>query len=235
MPKKKSQEFYYGELQEQAVVNFLNATTLEEKQQIYKQYLEKPINKMVESIIRTYRLYRKNYEFRDLHTDTLSFLITKFEKFNPQENKKSFSYFGTICRNYLYGEMVKEYKRGIKHIDYDLMTDDLIERDDMVYYLESDEQTDLTIFIKELANVIKADLEQHNLSNNEISVGYALVNVLENWNELFGEANGSSKFNKNLVLLYLRNMTGLTTKEIRNSMKRFKPIYVIFKEEYFEY
>ena len=32
---------------------------------------------MVESIIRRYKLYRKDYEFEDLKSDTLSFLITK--------------------------------------------------------------------------------------------------------------------------------------------------------------
>lgn len=235
MAKKQTNKPYYGELQEQAVIKFLNAETVEEKQKIYSEFLEKPINRMIEMIIKTYRLYRKSYEFRDLHTDALSFLITKFDKFNPAENKKSFSYFGTICRNYLYGEMVKEYKRDIKHIDYDQITGDLMERDDMIYYIDNECNTDLTLFIKELVTVLRNDLENNQLTPNEVNVGYALVNVLDNWGELFNDVHGSSKFNKNLVLLYLRDITGLTTKEIRNAMKRFKPIYQLFKGDYFEY
>ena len=34
------------------------------------------------------------------------------------------------------------------------------------------------------------------------------------------------KFNKNLILLSLREMTNLTTKEIRVSLKKFKSLYI---------
>ena len=36
----------------------------------------------------------------------------------------------------------------------------------------------------------------------------------------------NNKFNKNIILLTLREMTNLTTKEIRSSMKRYKVMYV---------
>lgn len=235
MPRKKNPPTkYYGDLQEQAVIQFLNAETFSEKEQIYREHLESPINRMIESIIRTYRLQRKSHEFKDIHADALSFLITKFEKFKPEKKKKSFSYFGTICRNYLYGEMVKEYKRNIKHVEYDTSANELIERDDMVYYIDN-ETEDLSQFIFELVDQIKDELNNQNLNENEIKVGYALINVLENWYNLFGDADGSPKFNKNLVLLYLRNMTGLTTKEIRNAMKGFKILYNGFKKHYFDF
>jgi len=35
----------------------------------------------------------------------------------------------------------------------------------------------------------------------------------------------NNKFNKNVILLSLREMTNLTTKEIRNSMKKYKKLY----------
>ena len=44
-------------------------------------------------------------EFTDIHTDTLSFLVTKMEKFKPAKGKKAYSYFGTICKNYLMGQI----------------------------------------------------------------------------------------------------------------------------------
>ena len=99
MPKKKTNRNYYGVDQEAAVVSFLNAKNVAEKEKIYREFLQEPINKMIESIIRTYKLYRQSYEFNDLHADTLSFLMTKFDKFKPEKGKRSFSYFGTICKN----------------------------------------------------------------------------------------------------------------------------------------
>jgi len=236
MSRPKKDRNYYGVDQEAAVVIFLNAKTVAEKEKIYREYLQEPINKMIESIIRTYKLYRQSYEFRDLHADTLSFLMTKFDKFKPEKGNKSFSYFGTVCKNYLYNEMMKEYKKNTSFISIDETEQDFLKRDDLLYRID-DGELDLTNFIDKLTFSIKEELNEEGLSDNEFKVGHSLVKILEGWKELFtqNETNkNSTKFNKNLILLYIRNMTGLNTKEIRNSMKRFKSLYVIFKGKYLE-
>jgi len=215
---------------------FLDAKTVGEREKIYREYLQEPINTMIESIIRTYKLYRQSYEFNDLHADTLSFLMTKFDKFKPEKGKRSFSYFGTICKNYLFGEMVKEYKKNMSLVDIDQSEGDILKRDELLYRIDNDE-LDLNIFIESLASNIRKDLDADNLSENEFKVGHSLVKILEEWRELFSQVNdgkNSPKFNKNLILLYIRNMTGLNTKEIRNSMKRFKSLYKIFKDDYLD-
>lgn len=236
MAKQKKDRNYYGVDQERAVVMFLDAKTVEEREKIYREYLQEPINKMIESIIRTYKLYRQSYEFNDLHADTLSFLMTKFDKFKPEKGKRSFSYFGTICKNYLFGEMVKEYKKNMSLIDIDQSEGEVLKRDELLYRIDNDD-LDLTIFIESLAAGIRKDLEADNLSENEFKVGHSLAKILEEWRELFSQVSdgkNSPKFNKNLILLYIRNMTGLNTKEIRNSMKRFKSLYKLFKDNYLD-
>lgn len=236
MPRTKKDRNYYGVDQEAAVVAFLNAKTVGEKEKIYREYLQEPIDKMIESIIRTYKLYRKSYEFKDLHADTLSFLMTKFDKFDPNKGNKSYSYFGTVCKNYLYNEMMKEYKKSTSFSSIDDYDSDILKRDDLLYRID-DFKLDLSDFIDKLCLSIKDDLKNDNLSDNEFKVGYSLVKILEDWKELFAQdstGKNSTKFNKNLILLYIRNMTGLNTKEIRNSMKRFKSLYAIFKDKYLE-
>jgi hypothetical protein len=236
MPKKKKDRNYYGVDQETAVVNFLNAKTLEEKEKIYREFLQEPINKMIESIIRTYKLYRPSYEFNDLHADTLSFLMTKFDKFKPERGNKSFSYFGTVCKNYLYNEMMKEYKKTTSFTTIDQYEPDFLKREDLLYRID-DVKINLSDFIDKLCLSIKDDLKNENLNDNEFKVGYSLVKILEDWKELFAQddtGKNSTKFNKNLILLYIRNMTGLNTKEIRNSMKRFKSLYSLFKNKYLD-
>lgn len=236
MARQKKDRNYYGVDQEKAVVMFLDAKTVEEREKIYREFLQEPINKMIESIIRTYKLYRQSYEFNDLHADTLSFLMTKFDKFKPERGKRSFSYFGTICKNYLFGEMVKEYKKNMSLVDIDQSESEVLKRDELLYRIDNDD-LDLTIFIESLAASIRKDLEADNLSENEFKVGHSLAKILEEWRELFSQVSdgkNSPKFNKNLILLYIRNMTGLNTKEIRNSMKRFKSLYKLFKDNYLD-
>jgi hypothetical protein len=235
MSRKKKNRNYYGVDQEAAVVAFLDAKTVHEKEKIYREYLEEPINKMIESIIRTYKLYRQSYEFNDLHADTLSFLMTKFDKFKPEKGNKSFSYFGTVCKNYLYNEMMKEYKKNTSFINMDDTDPDFLNREDLLYRIDEPE-LDLSNFIEKLTISIKCELNNTTLNDNEFKVGHSLVKILEQWKDLFPESTNknSSKFNKNLILLYIRNITGLNTKEIRNSMKRFKSLYAIFKDNYLD-
>lgn len=235
MPRKKKNKNYYGVEQELAVVDFLNAKTLSEKEKIYREYLQEPIGKMIESIIRTYKLYRLSYEFNDLHADTLSFLMTKFDKFKPEKGNKSFSYFGTVCKNYLYNEMMKEYKKNTSLVNIDDTDQDFLNRDDLLYRIDEPD-LDLSNFIDRLSITLREELKNDHLSDNEFKVGYSLVKILEEWKELFVEVGNknSTKFNKNLILLYIRDMTGLNTKEIRNSMKRFKTLYGIFKNNFLD-
>lgn len=252
---KVAKKPYYGVQEEDAVLRFIVSTDVREKRHIYNTELKKPIDKMIESIIRTYRLYRKEYTFTDLHADTLSFLITKFDKFDPTMHKKSFSYFGTICRNYLYGEMIKAYKKSTRTVDYEEVVTELMSRSDMIIHIDT-EDIDMNHFINKLVDEIKLELTDIKLTENERKIGVSLVEILMNWNILFenfsginvciadGEnggiatytgrtnINGTPKFNKNLILLYLRDMTGLNTKEIRNAMRRFKSLYYLFKDNY---
>ena len=76
-------------------------------------------------------------------------------------------------------------------------------------------------------------MEERVLNENEEKVGNALTSILDDWEVLFDDDNvpGGNKFNKNLILYYMREMTSLNTKDIRNAMKRYKTIYNILKEK----
>ena len=111
MPRPRTQKIYFGEDQEKAVVNYLESTDEAEKNKIFNEYLREPLIIMVESIIRRYKLYRKDMEFEEIHTDTMSFLITKINKFDHTKNHKAYSYFGTITKRYLILKNKKNYQK----------------------------------------------------------------------------------------------------------------------------
>jgi hypothetical protein len=91
-------------------------------------------------------------------------------------------------------------------------------------------------FIKKVSDGIKDELDdkkhspKKKLNENEKKVGYALVEILENWETAFESMDGGSKYNKNSVLETMRNYTNLSTKDIRLSMKRFKDMYELLKQ-----
>ena len=224
MPRPRTQKIYFGEDQEKAVVNYLESTDEAEKNKIFNEYLREPLIIMVESIIRRYKLYRKDMEFEEIHTDTMSFLITKINKFDHTKNTKAYSYFGTICKNYLMGAIQKDTKEQNRQVSYDDISSDFEDSKDLSYVIDEfviDYSSVITKLTIDLENFIE---KEKNLSDNERMLGYALLEIFSNFDKIFQVGDGN-KFNKNLILLSLREMTSLSTKEIRVSLKRYKKLY----------
>ena len=215
---------YFDIREEQAVKDYIIAESYEEKERIYNTYLRDPLDKMIESIIRRYKLYRKDMNYNDVHSDTHSFLMTKVDKFKPAKNKKAYSYFGTICKNYLMGQILKDQKETNRKISYEDISSTLENRPDMVYYIEFEK-----IDAEKIINVFLTDLRVYvtnNIENeNELKLGHALIELFDNYGNIF-IGNDNNKFNKNIVLLSLREMTNLNTKEIRIYLKKFKVLYL---------
>jgi nucleoside-triphosphatase THEP1 len=92
-------------------------------------------------------------------------------------------------------------------------------------YIIDEDVIDLDYIIIEYTNKLKDFIETQSLSDNEKKLGFALVDIFEKYETIF-TATDNSKFNKNLILLSLREMTNLTTKEIRISLKKFKSLYI---------
>ena len=221
--RKSTNTNYFDVREEKAVLLYLEATTFDEKNKIYNEYLRHPLDKMISSIIRRYKLYRKDMEFVDIHADTHSFLMTKLDKFKPDKNKKAYSYFGTICKNYLMGQIIKDQKDTNRKVSYEDISQSLESRPDLVYYIEN-EEIEADFVIKKFIIELKEHLENENLNENEIKLGLSLIDLFENYKKIF-LGTDNNKFNKNLILLSLREMTNMSTKEIRTSMKRFKKLY----------
>jgi hypothetical protein len=161
--------------------------------------------------------------FEEIHTDTHSFLMTKVDKFKPSKNKKAYSYFGTICKNYLMGQIIKDQKEFNRNISYEDISSSLEERLDFSYSID-DDIIEAESIIDKFKMELKSFIDNENLNDNEKKLGFALLDLFENYEQIFMGAD-NNKFNKNVILLSLREMTNLTTKEIRNSMKKYKKLY----------
>ena len=221
--RKSLKENYFDVREETAVRNFLVAESSEEKNKIYNEFLRAPLDKMISSIIRRYKLYRKDMDFTEIHTDTHSFLMTKVDKFKPSKNKKAYSYFGTICKNYLMGQIIKDQKETNRKVSYEDISASLEERADLIYRID-DDTVDSNFILSKYLIELREFVDSETLSDNEKKLGEALIELFNNYETIFtGDEN--NKFNKNIILLSLREMTNLSTKEIRGSIKKFKKLY----------
>jgi hypothetical protein len=156
---------------------------------------------------------------------------------------KAFSYCQTIIRNYYKDHSKKSYTEKKINLSFDDYYDEINENIEYTYEMENEEQHQLEKLINGVIDKIEDRINNDTtIKKNEVLVGDAIVNVLKNWQVLFMEDSPdgkyekrvTNKFAKNKILLYLKEQTGLSTKEIRIGIKPFKEIYFIEKMEYIE-
>lgn len=225
---------YFYEDQEQAVVDYIRSDNQAQRNRIFNEWLRPAFTKMIESIIRRYKLRPPDEEFEDTFNDTISFLMMKIEKFDPDKGFKAYSYCGTICKNYLMWK-INNFKNIQQREEEFVDSYGSSSKGGLVnsnHAGESPEENFLTMLIGNVCTEIRRiidDKENSQLTPNEEVVGMALINLFENWEELEQEL-GSNKFNKSAILLYLKELTRLDTPTIRNSMKKYKTAYYDIKK-----
>lgn len=225
-PKNKYKVGYFYEDEEKAVSDYINATTFEEKNKIFEEFLRPALKKMIESIIRRYNLYPPGEEFNETFDDALSHIIEKIDKFKDDQGTKAFSYFQTVCKNHLICKINNLKKITTKNASYDDMFDEINDNEEHSYVLHDHISTTLNEAIQLTAqNILDLiDKEDNKLSKKEMLVGKSISEILLNWDELFKDL-GSNKFNRSAMFLYIKETTNLSTKDVNASMRKFKNLY----------
>lgn len=229
----RKRKHYFGPEHEDAVVRYLKCEDEEERNEIYNTWLRKAFVKMIESIMRRDSLRPQGYTHEEILTDTLSHLVNKMDRFNTDVNKKAYSYFTVICRNHMLGFKQKEDIARKRNLSFDEVFPSFEEDDNMTYTLPDTDYSKEDLIL-DIVGGIKKELEEEGetkkkMNENERKLGYALVEILSDWEVIFSEMDGGSKYNKNNILQTMRDYTGMSTKDIRIGMKRFKKLYAILK------
>ena len=295
--KPKERKGYFYESEEDAIIQYIKETDEQIKNKIFNYVLYPALTKMIESIIRRYKLFIPDEDFDLNFNDTISYLLTKINNFKPiitgydlledikgikepfvqiseedlkckirnaseddpvyvmvylgedketyesvyrfykkeTHNYKAYSYCGTVCKNYLMFKSTQFQKKKLKNISYDNIVEEL--SNNPKYSTEEYENYDIAErLVNQIGNEIEDMInqsEKYSLNENEIKVGKALVNLLKNWEELLPN-DGSNKLQKSSVLYFLREETMMTTKEVRDNMKKYKSIYKFIKKSCLE-
>ena len=229
--RKPKVKRYFAEEQEKAVADYIRSNDVEEKNRIFNTILKPAFKIMIESIIRRYSLYVEDEEFQETFDDTMSFLMTKIMSFKPETKFKADSYCGTICKNYLIYKINQYNKRQQRYdsVDNPNSSAQNVINDSINYSYIDDNSSE--VFMKELTSKTVSDFdkalrnkEELMLTENDVKIGKALTKLMENWESLFVQM-GSNKFNKSSAIMYLKETTSLSSKEIRESLKKFKSRY----------
>ncbi|OUW10977.1 MAG: hypothetical protein CBD26_03555 [Candidatus Pelagibacter sp. TMED166] len=175
---------------------------------------------MVEKIIFTYK-FNTLPNIEPLKDECKVWLTTILDKYDPNKGSKAFSYFSVITKHWFIHKLKKNSNKTKKEISYDSLIkesdyQELIVRQEG--YCELREQKEFwTSLLREIDR-----WNSINLKDNE-------KRVIEAIKVLLNSADDIEIFNKKAIYLYLREITGLNTKQVVNNLNKLRQKYSLFK------
>ena len=227
-PKKKKRSrrskknHYFTQVHEDAIVKYASTNDLGLRTQLYIEYIQPAFDQMVDKIIYTYRftsLPNINY----LKDDCKVWLTTILNKYDPNKGSKAFSYFSVVTKNWFIHKVKRTQKRNRTEVFMEDMLNELEE--DLVSEAPTYEQK-------------RTELEFWQSLNNEIDTWNSFMlkenekKVLMAVRILLDSADTIEIFNKKAIYLYLREITGLNTKQVVNNLNKLRKRYKVFKNKW---
>jgi len=220
--RSKKSNHYFTKDHEQAIIDYCNTTSVKVRTDLYIKWIEPAFNEMVDKIVFTYKFTNlPNVDY--LRDECKIWLMTILDKYDPNKGSKAFSYFSVITKNWFIHKVKRQQKRNKREVDFDNISKNYEEEflsTNESYVTNRVEEEFWTLFFEELKS-----WDSSQMKDNDLKVYQAIIVLFESREDI-------EIFNKKAIYLYLREITGLNTKQIVNSLKKFRKKYFFFKDEW---
>jgi len=220
--RRKKSNRYFTKVHENAIIEYALTDSRAVRTELYVEFIGPAFNEMVDKIVYTYKFNNlPNIDY--LKDDCKLWLITILDKYDPERRSKAFSYFSVITKNWF----IHKVKQNSKKLKRDLQYDNL------------HSETDLKELVTE--NSYESDREQREFwehlfeemqSWEKLKLKENEKKVLDAIKILFESVDQIEIFNKKAIYLYMREITGLNTKQIVNNLNRIRKKYRDFKAQW---
>jgi len=195
---------------------------ISERSELYISLIQPAFSELVDKIVYTYKFNNlPNIDY--LKDDCKIWLMTILDKYDASRKSKAFSYFSVITKNWFIHKVKQNSKALRREVQFEDSAREL-EREDLVAYNPYPSAREDYEFWQHLFGEI-AEWEKMKLKDNERK-------VLEAIKILFNSIDEIEIFNKKAIYLYMREITGLNTKQIVNNLNRIRQRYRTFKIEW---
>ena len=223
--RKRTKRLYFTQEHEDAIIAYNNSTDSRERTILYAKYIQPAFNEMVDKIVFTYK-FTTLPNIEDLREECKIYLTTILHKYNPDKGSKAFSYFSVITKNWFIHKVKKTNQQNKREVDLEELTADHQLEYASVRIKYEQERED-----EEFWNLLWKEIEgweKLKLKANEEKVLQAVKILLED------RDNPNLIFNKKAIYLYIREITGLNTKQVVNNLNKLRTKYRAFKHRWEE-
>ena len=218
-PRKTNK--YFTKIHENAIISYASTQDRAIRTELYIELIGPAFDELVDKIVYTYKFNNlPNIDY--LKDDCKLWLITILDKYDPERKSKAFSYFSVITKNWFIHKVKQNSKRLKRDVQYEDIAEVELEQFQIenVYETERENQEFWLNLFQEIDSWQNMKLKEHERK------------VLEAIKILFSSVDEIEIFNKKAIYLYMREITGLNTKQIVNNLNRLRKRYRSFKSEW---
>ena len=229
--KRRTKRLYFGPETDEAIGKFQIAQDDKERQEIYEKVIQPSFSKLVENLIFIHGFAKNHYSYEALKGDCVSFLYENLCKFDSSRGTKAFSYFNVVAKNWLIIQSKKRTKNIIRNVSMTniskMNSKDRLQIESSSVQHSPDDHV-ISGENKQILEEIFKKLKKKVSSPNEILCLNAIIT-------LFGKIDDLDFLNKRAVFVYLRDISGLTPKQLSVAMSNIRKHYKEIKKIDVEY
>jgi len=212
---------YFDETTQASIVEYQKEPAINSKNLIYLEKIYPAFDALVENLINVYGFTVALESRNDLKNECLEFLYTTLPKFNADKGSKAFSYFNVVAKNWLTIKSTQNSKKSqtylsidnrenISNHDLDTIENYQIAPDGEELMMAFENKDYCVLLIKEITEKVK--------TTNEENCVRAIKILLDNINDV-------DLLNKRAILLYLREISQLSSKQLSITLANLKKHY----------
>lgn len=219
-------KLYFSARTQEAIVEFQNSSEKKEKDTLYVKEILPAFQKLTENLINIHKFSGLYDSYDDLKNDCVNFLFETIPKWDPNRGTIAFSYFNVVAKNWLIiraKQKTTRLKRNVSLDDQEMLTTHemhVIEEQSIIpsqdTIVENENKT------KNMSKLL-FDIRAKTKSENEVSCIDAIITI-------FNTVDDIDLLNKSAVLLYMRELSGLSPKQLTATMQSIKKLYKKLKK-----
>ena len=222
--RSKNGRQYFTKVHENAIVRFCASTDPKERTELYVNFIQPAFDEMVDKIVFTYK-FTTLPNIDELRDECKVWLTTILDKYDQSKGSKAFSYFSVVTKNWFIHQVKKTSKQRSREFEYENLPSETTLKY-LATYNDYAEKREKEEFWGSLWGEIDS-WDVPNLKTNE-------KKVLEAIRVLLSNSDNIEIFNKKAIYLYMREITGLNTKQIVNNLNKMRIKYRAFKVKWDE-
>tara|TARA_R110000822_G_scaffold256187_2_gene382070 strand:+ start:599 stop:1258 length:660 start_codon:yes stop_codon:yes gene_type:complete len=213
---------YFTLVHENAILRYCTSEDRAEKEVLYETLIQPAFNQLVDKIVFSYK-FTSLPNIDELRMECKVWLTTILGKYDPNRGSKAFSYFSVITKNWFIHKVKRNTKRLQREVPYEEAELELqttfIDPGDSYYQ----ERVSKEFWQKLWTEIGSWDVDFEKESEKKV---YEAVKII------LSSVDEIEIFNKKAVYLYLRELTGMNTKQIVTQLNKMRHKYKDFKTEW---